>query len=133
MSLVPIWVFEFYQNLSFFLVLLLLEFFFSFVAIWVVNIWDLSIVTIFFALCHSWNLWVLSQYEFLRYVKISVFEICHNLSLVAIWVFFLKPMTQFEFLSFVMQKILLLKEYIFNVKTHFFFFSKNVENALIRS
>ena len=85
LNLVTIWVFEFYHNLRFG-VLLLFQFL-SFVPIWVVAFWD-------FELRHNLSTWVLSLVDFfLSFVTIWVFEFrpcfCfyHTFIFVTIWFF----------------------------------------------
>ena len=77
----------------------------SFVTIWVLS-------QFYYFSCHNLSfvtIWALSQFEFLSYVTIWAFELCHNLSFwvvstfeflsfVAIWVL---ELSKFEFLSFV--------------------------------
>ena len=86
--IVRIWFFEFCHNISFWF-LLQFKFFFSFVAIWVLSLShdEFWVVSQF-----GPNLsWVLLLFEFLVFVTIWVFELCHSLSF---WVW-----SQFKFLS----------------------------------
>ena len=83
-TVVRIWVFEFFHNLSlsFVTIWVLSQFrFLSFVAIWVFKFyWYLSLVTIWVEFCHNLGFCVLSQFEFLSFVAIQIFKFCHNLS-----------------------------------------------------
>ena len=70
-SFVNIEVFEFYQNLSWFLNQCRVSF--SVVTIWVWSHFE-------FEFCHNLSFWVLSLLKFLTCVRIWVFQFCHNLS-----------------------------------------------------
>ena len=109
MTIITIWVFEFYNNLSFW-VSSLFEFL-SFITIWVFNcitawVFECYITIWVFEFHHNLRFWVSSQFEFLSFSTIWVFEFHHNRSFwvssqlefhhtLSFWV-----SSQFKFLSF---------------------------------